>query len=51
MATVAIKTSDEVKVRELIDHWANAARTSDLDGIVPLRARHSGVRCDRSAPV
>ena len=34
MATVAMKTNDEVKIRELIDHWANAARTSDLDGIM-----------------
>ena len=34
MATVAIKTNEEAKIRELIDHWANAARTSDLDGIM-----------------
>ena len=34
MATVAIKTNDEAKIRELIEHWANAARTSDLDGIM-----------------
>jgi uncharacterized protein (TIGR02246 family) len=34
MATAAIKTHEETKIRELIDHWANAARTSDLDGIM-----------------
>ena len=34
MATVTMKTNEEAKIRELIDHWANAARTSDLDGIM-----------------